>query len=221
VESVHGVLEWFIILAIIAVGFVVDRAAPCKRARYPLYAALLLMSFIFDLNKVSFRYDAVNAALYFLMMAIIVEALLICVRKKSRLLLGGALVMFVPVFLYLYAALLLVVPLPCHDRDGGGVIGVYDACGGKRYALAKRLSFDPFRPARVYGLYRDIRHTPLKKQVDRYVAPNGYLEASFSPQWSCLSGGRVKVELIVDGYTLWVLEDKDNADGEQSGSAHP
>jgi len=208
VESAHGVLEWFIILAIIAAGFAVDRAAPWKRARYLFYTALLLTVFILDLNKVTFRYAAVNAALYFLLMLIIVEVVLICVRKKSKLLLGGAFVLLAPVFLYLYAALLLIVPLPCHAADGGGVVGAYDACGGKRYAVIKRLSFDPFRPARVYGLYRDIRHTPLRKQVDKYVAPSGYLEASFSPQWSCLSDGRARAELIVDGYTLWTLEDK-------------
>jgi len=204
VESAHGVLEWFIILAIIAVGFAVDRAALWKRARYMIYAALLLTVFIFDLNKVSFRSAAVNAALYFLLMAIIVEVVLICVRKRSKLLLGGAFVLLVPVFLYLYAALLLIVPLPCH----GGVVSTYEACGGKRYALAKRLTFDPLRPAWVYGLNRDIRHTPLKKQTDRYITPNGYLEAGFSQRWRCLGDGRAQVELVVDGYTLWVLEDK-------------
>jgi len=55
---------------------------------------------------------------------------------------------------------------------------------------------------------RDIRYTPLRKQVDRYIAPSGYLEAAFSPRWRCLGGGRAQAELIVDGYTLWVLEDK-------------
>jgi len=207
VESIHGVLEWFIIPAIISAGFVVDRVAPCKRARYPLYIALLLMLFVFDLNNISFRYNAVNAVIYLLVLIIIVEAVLNCVRKKSRLLLGGALALFVPVFLYVYAALLLIVPLPCHNNSGG-VVNVYEECGGKRYVLAKRLTFDPFRPAWVYGLNRDIRHTPLKKQVDKYVTPNGYLEAGFSQQWRCLGDGRAQVGLIADGYTLWVLEDK-------------
>jgi hypothetical protein len=207
VESIHGVLEWFIILAIVSVGFAVDRAAPYKRARYPLYIVLLLMLFIFDLNKISFRSNVVNAILYFFVMVIIVEVVLICVRKRSRLLLGGAFVLLVPVFLYVYAALLLIVPLPCHDR-GGGVVGTYEACGGKRYVLTKRLSFDPLKPTRVYGLNRDIRYTPLKKQVDRYSAPKSYLEAEFSPQWQCLSDGRARADLVVDGYTLWTLEDK-------------
>ena len=206
-ESIHGVLEWFIILTIISIGFVVDRVAPYKRVRYPIYVTLLLAEFIFDLNKFSFRYAAVNAALYFLVMVIIVELALISVRKKSRILLGGVLVLLVPVFLYAYAALLLIVPLPCHDR-GYGIVGAYEACGAKRYVLTKRLSFDPFKPARVYGLSKDIRHTPLKKQVDRYTVPSGYLEAGFSPQWRCLGDGRAQVELVIDGYTLWVLEDK-------------
>jgi len=207
VESVHGVFEWFLILAVISLGFIVDRFAPYKRWRYLFYVALLLTMFILDLNKASFRSDAVNAVMYLLVMVIIVEVVLICVRKKSRLLLGGALVLFVPVFLYVYAALLLIVPLPCHDRSAG-VVGTYEACGGKRYVLTKRLSFDPLKPARVYGLNREIRHTPLKKQVDKFSAPKGYIEAEFSPLWSCLSDGRAKAELVVDGYTLWTLEDK-------------
>ena len=207
-ESIHGVLEWFIILAIISVGFVVDRVAPYKRARYPLYAVLLLIMFILDLNKASFRSNIVNAALYILVLVIIVEIVLICVRKKSKLLLGGALVLFVPVFLYVYSALLLIVPLPCHNNSGD-VASVYESCDGKRYALVKRWTFDPFRPAWVYGLNKDIRHTPLKKQVDKYITPSGYLEAGFSQRWRCAGdGGRASVELIVDGYTLWVLQDK-------------
>lgn len=206
-ESVHGVLEWFIILALVAVGIAVNRAAPYRRIRYPLYTVLLLMLFIFDLNKVSFRSDAVNAVLYFFVTVIIVEVILICVGKKSLLLLGGAFVLLVPVFLYVYAAWLLIVPLPCHSSSGA-VMGTYGACGGKKYVLTNRLSFDPFKPARVYSLNRDIRHTPLKRQVDKYSAPNGYLEAVFSPQWRCLDDGRARVELIVDGYTIWVLEDK-------------
>jgi hypothetical protein len=207
VESIHGVLEWFIILAIVAAGIAVDRVAPYKRVRYPLYIVLLLTLFIFDLNKVSFRHNAVNAVMYFFVTVIIVEAVLICVRKKSVLLLGGAFVMLVPVFLYVYAALLLIVPLPCHKKSGG-ILGTYEACGGHKYALTKRLSFDPLKPTQVYSLNKDIRHTPLKKQVDKYSAPSGYLEASFHPQWRCLSDGRAQAELIVDGYTLWVLEDK-------------
>ncbi len=206
-ESIHGVLEWFIIMAIIAVGITVDRAAPYKRVRYPLYIVLLLMLFIFDLNKVSFRHNAVNAVMYFFVLVIIVEVFIICVRKKSMLLIGGAFVLFVPVFLYVYAAFLLIVPLPCH-KGSGEVVGAYEACGGHRYVLTKRLSFDPLKPACVYSLNRDIRHTPLKKQVDEYSTPGGYLEASFSPQWRCLSDGRAQAELIIDGYTLWVLEDK-------------
>jgi len=207
VESLHGVSEWFLILVIISIGFVVDRVAPYKRVRYAIYAALLLMEFIFDLNKTSFRSDVVNAVLYFFVMVIIVEIVLICVRKKSRLLLGGAFMLLVPVFLYAYAAFLLIVPLPCHNLDNG-LVGAYEACGGKRYALVKRLSFDPFRPARVYGLNVDVRNTPLKKQVDKYVVPKGYLEAGFSPLWRCAGDGRAQVELTVDGYTLWALKDK-------------
>jgi len=206
VESIHGVLEWFILLAIVSAGFVVDRVAPYKRGRYLFYVVLLLMTFIFDLNKASFRSDIVNAIQYLLVLVIIVEIVLICVRKKSKLLLGGAFVLFVPVFLYVYSALLLIVPLPCHDKRGE-IVSVYEDCVGKKYTLAKRLSFDPFRPAWVYGLNKDIRRTPLKKQVDKYVTPNGYLESGFSQQWRCV-GDRAQVELNVDGYTLWVLEDK-------------
>ncbi len=206
-ESLHGVLEWFIILAIVAVGVAVDRAVPYKRVRYPLYIVLLLTLFIFDLNKVSFRSGAVNAVLYFFVMVIIVEVFLICIRKKSVLLLGGAFVALVPVFMYVYAAWLLIVPLPCHNMSGW-VLGTYEACGGKKYALTSRLSFDPIKQTRVYSLSRDIRHTPLKKRVDEYSVPNGYLEAAFSTQWRCLGDGRAQAELIVDGYTLWVLEDK-------------
>jgi len=207
VESIHGVLEWFIILAIIAVGIAVDRAAPYKRVRYPLYVVLLLTLFIFDLNKVSFRHNAVNAVMYFLVLVIIVEVVLICVRKKSMLLIGGAFVLLAPVFLYVYAALLLIVPLPCHEGSVA-IAGTYEACGGHRYVLTKRLSFDPLKPARVYSLNRDIRHTPLRKQVDEYSPPSGYLEASFYPEWRCPDDGRAQADLIVDGYALWTLKDK-------------
>jgi hypothetical protein len=207
-ESIHGVLEWFILLALIAAGFAVDRFAPRVRGRYLAYAGAMLAAFIFDLNGVSFRHDAANAALYLSVMVIIVEVFLFCARKKSRLLFGGAFVLLVPVFLYAYAALLLAVPLPCHGGGGAGVVGRYEACDGGRYALRRRLSFDPFGPARVYELEREIRHTPLKKRVDKYRAPDGYLEAWFSPRWECMPNGRARVDLITDGYALWSLLDK-------------
>jgi hypothetical protein len=203
----HAVLEWFIVLLVIAAGLAVDRFAPAKNIRYPLYIAVLLTAFIFDLNKFSFRVAALNAVFYFAILLIVTEVFWICVRKKSKLLLGGAFVLLVPVFLYAFAAFLLIVPLPCHKNTGGRV-GAYKACAGKSYALAKRLSFDPFNPAQVYILTRDLPHTPLKKQVDKFIAPKGYIEAVFSPDWQCQEGGRAKVDLYIDGYVLWSLEDK-------------
>jgi len=61
----------------------------------------------------------------------------------------------------------------------------------------------------VYSLTRDINHTPLKRQVDRYAVPNGYFEKEFTPQWHCLDGNRLKLDLFIDGYVLWSLLDKD------------
>jgi hypothetical protein len=206
-EAVHGVLEWFIILAVVAAGIAVDRLVPYRRVRYPVYAALLLTAFIFDLNRVTFRYEAANAALCLSVMLIIVELVLICVRKRSRFLLVGAFALLVPVFLYACAGFLLNVSLPCHE-DGGSVLSRYDGCAGKRYEVFRRLSFDPFRPARVYSLGRDIRYTPLRKEVDRFTAPDGYLEARFSTRWECAQGGCAKVDLTVNGYALWTLVDK-------------
>jgi len=205
-EPIHGVLEWFIIIFIVAGGFAVNRWVPLKKARYPFYAALLLGAFILDLNRASFRSEALNCVLYLFILFALAEVFWICVRKKSRLLLGGAFVALVPVFLYVYAALLLTVPLPCHELRLG-VAGRH-ICGTRDYALTRRLSFDPFAPAQVYILNRDIRHTPLKRQLDKYRAPKGYIEANFAPQWECKADGKAKVDLYIDGYTLWTLEEK-------------
>ena len=205
-EPIHGVLEWFIIVFIVGGGFAVNRWAPLKNARRPFYVALLLGAFILDLNKASFRSDVLNAVLYLFVLFAVSEAFWVCIRKKSRLLLTGAFVALVPVFLYAYAALLLTVPLPCHDLRKE----LFDEykCGAVDYALTKRLSFDPFAPAQVYILTKDIRRTPLKRQIDKYPAPKGYIEAQFVPQWECKADGRAKVNLYIDGYTLWSLEDK-------------
>jgi len=205
-ESTHGVLEWFIIVFIVVGGFAVNRWAPLKNVRYPFYVALLLGAFILDLNKASFRSGALNAVLYLFVLFAVSEAFWVCIRKKSRLLLTGAFVALVPVFLYAYAAFLLTVPLPCHDLRRE-LLGEYK-CGAGDYALTKRLSFDPFAPAQVYILTKDIRYTPLKRQIDRYPAPKGYIEAKFVPQWECKADGKAKVDLFIDGYTLWSLEEK-------------
>jgi hypothetical protein len=206
VESIHGVLEWFIIVFLAVGGFAVGRWVPLRKVRYPFYVFLLLGAFILDLNKASFRSDVANAVFYLFILFALSEVFWICVRKRSRLLLSGAFVALVPVFLYAYAAFLLTVPLPCHDLR----TEVFDEykCGAGDYTLTKRLSFDPFAPAQVYILTKDIRYTPLKRQIDRYPAPKGYIEAQFVPQWECTAGGKAKVNLHIDGYTLWSLEEK-------------
>jgi len=205
-EAVHGVFEWFIIVAVMLAGFAVSRA-PFRRIRYTLYVVLLLTAFVLDLNNATFRSDTANLAFYALMLLAITEIFWAAVRKKSKLLLCGSFVGLAPVFLYIYAAVLLIAPLPCHEnRDE--LIDEYKSCSFGAYTLTKRLSFDPFNPAQVYILYRDIKNTPLKKQTDKFPAPKGYIEAKFVPRWQCREDGRAKVMLYIDGYTLWSLEDK-------------
>jgi hypothetical protein len=205
----HGIFEALPLLFFIAAGFPLDRWVPAKKARYACYAALLLTAFIFDLNKVSFRAAALNAVFYSLVLVVISELLWICVRKKGRLLMGGALVVFVPFFVYVYLALLMLLPFPCHE-DKKAIKGEF-TCEEREYSLRKRLSFDIFNPAQIYILTRDIRRTPLLRQVDKFPAPKGYIEAEFTPIWQCRPDG-VKVDLEIDGYTLWSLKDEPNED---------
>jgi len=209
VEALHGVLEALPLLLFIVAGFPIDRWVPARKARYLFYAALLLTAFIFDLNKVSFRTDLLNIIFYSLILVAISELLWICVRKKGRLLMGGALVIFIPFFVYAYVAVLMFLPFPCHV-DKKEIAGEFQ-CGEREYILHKRLSFDIFNPAQVYILTRNLRRTPLLRQVDKFPAPKGYIEAEFIPRWQCLSGG-VKVDLYIDGYTLWSLKEEPKED---------
>jgi hypothetical protein len=192
-----------------AAGFPLDRWAPYRKARCWFYALLLLTAFIFDLNKVTFESDWMDIVFWSVILVAISELFWISVRKKSRLLLGGALVMFVPVFVYVYFALLMILPMPCHENQNEVVSG-HD-CGHASYVLKKRLSFDIFKPARVYTLIRDIKRWPIEMQVDKFPAPKGYIEAQFEPRWQCLSGkarNGVQVDLYIDGYTLWSLKEE-------------
>jgi hypothetical protein len=209
VKALHGMLEALPLLLFIVAGFSLDRWVSARKARYLFYAALLLTAFIFDLNKVSFRVSPLNILFYSLILAVISELLWICARKKGRLLMGGALVIFVPFFVYAYFALLMLLPFPCHV-DKKAIKGEFK-CGEREYVLRKRLSFDVFNPAQVYILTRNLRRTPLLRQVDKFPAPKGYLEAEFTPIWQCHNDG-VKVDLEIDGYTLWSLKDKPNED---------
>jgi len=209
IEALHGVLEWLPLLLFAVVGFPLDRWLPARKIRYILYAALLLIAFIFDLNKVSFRVSWLNILFYSLILTVISELLWICLRKKSRLLMGGALVIFVPFFVYAYFAVLMFLPFPCHENRNE-ITGEFQ-CDAGEYTLHKRLSFDIFKPAQVYILTRDLRRTPFLRQVDKFPAPRGYIEAVFTPKWQCINGG-VKVDLYIDGYTLWSLKEEPNDD---------
>jgi len=202
-------LEWLSLLLFAVIGFPLDRWVPARKGRYMFYAALLLTAFIFDLNRVSFRADFLNIIFYSLILAVISELLWICARKKSRLLMGGALVIFVPIFVYTYLAVLMLMPFPCH-ADRNGIIGNFQ-CDAREYTLRRRLSFDIFNPAQVYILTRNLRRTPLLRQIDKFPAPSGYMEAEFTPQWQCSDSG-VRAGLYIDGYTLWTLRDKSNED---------
>jgi hypothetical protein len=201
-------LEWVPLALFAVAGLPLDRRVPARRARQWFYAALLLTAFIFDLNKVTFRSDIADAVFWSLILIALSELFWAVVRKESRLLLGGALVLFVPVFVYVYFALLMLLPLPCHDNMKA-VIGSGE-CGAAQYTVKKRLSFDIFKPAQILVLVRDVKSVPfLEKQVDKYQAPKGYMEAAFTPQWRCEEDGAF-ADLVVDGGIVWSLKEEFN-----------
>ena len=215
-EAIHGVLEWFIMIFVTLAGFAVGRWVPAHRFRILFGAVLLLTAFIFDLNNVKFRSEIANFVFYLLILVTVSETFWACVRKNSKILLSGALVMLIPVFIYVYAAMLLILPLPCHENRSELVSG-YAGCDFGNYTVRKRLSFDPFSPAMLYTLSRNIRKTPLRKQVDKFTAPRGYVEAAFAPEWQCRADGKAKALLFIDGYLLWTLEEK--SEEEKYGAA--
>lgn len=206
----HGTLEWLIIVLIAISGYITDRFLPGRRVRYPIYALLMLTAFIFDLNEVVFRANALNAVWYGLILLIIAEIFWKSLRKRSKPLLCAVFVGLPPVFLFVFAAALLSVPLPCHNLTGG-TVGERTECGGGVYSLSVRPSFDPFKPGRIFALHRDIRFAPLKRRVDSYAIPEVFAGTRLTPHWECApgpAGDAVRVRLSADGYILWALRDK-------------
>ena len=204
--SLHGIFEWIFVLLMFLAGFAADRFLPARRPRYMFYAVLLLTAFIFDLNGVIFRADVLNAVWYAVILLVIAEIFWKCVRKRSRPLLCGAFVLIPPTFLFIFAAALLYVPMPCHKRTNG-LVESYADCDGGAFSLSVRQSFDPFKPGRIYSLSKDIRLTPLKRRIDRFSVPPPFAGTRLTTRWECAEGG-LRAYLYADKYILWTLCDK-------------
>jgi len=199
----HGLLELLLPVFIGAAGFVINRWAPLRKARYSLYAAIFLVAFIFDLNNISFASDTLNSLFYLVVFVAISEIVWLCAAKKNKLLLGCALCVFAPLFIYLYAAALVILPFPCHEGKRA-VVERYN-CGSHSYILKKQPSLDVFQPGHVYILSRSTGSAQLQKRIDKYLTPKGYYDAYIAPRHECAADG-IKIDLYVDdSYVLWSL----------------
>lgn len=199
----HGTFEWFLIVFIGALGFALNKWTPLKKIRYFVYGVIFLTAFIFDLNHISFASNNLNALLYLAVLTAMTELVWLCGAQKKSILLGAGLVVFVPLFIYIYAAALLIIPFPCHENKNV-TIGKY-ICGSESYILKKSPKLDVFEPGHVYTLYRSIQRYPLEKRVDKYTTPKGYYDSYINPKHKCLPDG-VKIDLYVDDdYVLWSL----------------
>ncbi|MDR0306402.1 MAG: hypothetical protein LBI42_06135 [Chitinispirillales bacterium] len=202
----HGILEWILPIAVIVLGFIFNRWVPLRKVRYSLYAVILFTAFIFDLNKIAFASDTVNSLSYLTILIALSEIVWICEAKKNRLLLGGALIVFAPLFIYVYTAAMVILPFPCHSSKNA-VVDRF-SCGSTAYVLRKRPSLDIFEPGHIYILCRAKGVGLFEKRVDRYTTPQGYYSACISPKHQCMADG-IKIDLYVDNnYVLWSLGEK-------------
>ncbi|MDR2728545.1 MAG: hypothetical protein LBB56_05375 [Chitinispirillales bacterium] len=162
-----------------------------------------MTAFIFDLNHISFASSNLNALFYLAVITAMTELIWLCGAQKKPILLGAGLIIFVPVFIYIYTAVLPAAPFPCHENKNV-TIGEY-VCGTEHYVLKKSPNLDLFEPGHAYTLYRSIKRYPVQKKIDRYVTPKGYYDSYINPKHQCLPDG-VKVDLYVDDdYVLWSI----------------
>ena len=199
----HIILEWLLVVSIGAIGFALNKWAPLKKMRYFVYALIFLGAFIFDLNNVSFAANSLNALLYLVILTAMTELVWLCAAKKSKILLGAALVVFVPVFVSILISLLVIMPLPCHENKN--VIVDKYTCASESYILKRRPSLDVYEPKHVYTLYRSIQNYPIVRKIDKYITPEGYFKAYINPRHQCFSDW-IKIDLYAeDSYILWSL----------------
>jgi len=202
----HGIFEWLFAAFIGTLGFTLNKWAPLKKIRYYVYAVIFSGTFIFDLNNFSFTSDTVNTLLYLSVLIAITELVWLCASKKNKYLLGAALTIFVPIFIFIYTTVLAITPFPCHENKNV-TINKY-TCASESYILKKRPNLDPFEPGHTYTLYRSIPRYPIVKRIDKYTTPKGFYSAHINPKQERLSDG-IKIDLYVDdSYVLWSLVSK-------------
>jgi len=186
-----------------AFGFALNKWAPLKRIRYFVYALIFLCAFIFDLNKFSFVSGSLNVLLYLAVLTAITELVWLCAAKKSKILLGAALIISVPLFISIYISALVIIPFPCCGNKAV-IVDKYN-CASESYILKKRPAPDAPEPGHVYVLYRSVGRYPIVKRIDKYMTPKGYYNAYINPKPECLSDG-IKIDLYAeDSYVLWSL----------------
>ncbi len=197
------ILLWLVPLLVIPVSYVFCRYVPLRKARYYLYAVVLIAAFFLNLFQISFWNELFDAIEFILINFICMEFFWNLLRVKSRKLFC----VFLAVALCIYGFELRrwIIAGPNHARElwKPFTASIYHR-GNVEYAVREHDLFNMVHPARLLVLSKKLGGLPFEKQISSYRTPEGFGYADFTYKWS-ETGQGVRLDLHTAGYRLWTM----------------
>lgn len=197
------VLLWSIPFLVIPASFVFWKYFPFRKARWCLYAVVLIAAFFMNLSHVSFRNELFDVAGWIGVNFILAEFFWNLLKVKNRNL-----------FMIVFILALCAYGFEFRHWFAAGTENVYrlwapQAAGTYRrgsssYTVREYVLYCSVRPTRSIVLSKQLGKTLFEKQMKRYRTPRGYGGVAITYRWSDTPEG-IRLDIYAAGRRIWTM----------------
>lgn len=189
---------------VIAAGFLTSTIKRYRYTRLGIYATVLFLAFLFDLQATSFYDDKLDIVFSLMTLLVLADFFWRGVRLKFMIIRYGSLAAGCALFIWAYSGWMLQGPGGIHCRWEKEEVASNAGANGKYHIKEEVVSEKDTTLAREFVLYRNRLLPFLEQQCHEYRIPEGYEKADFSFDWKN-ADQTVEVQIIGDNDTLWTL----------------
>ena len=205
--STCQILLWLTPFFMLGAGFLTSMVSRFRLNRYGIYALILFVAFLFDLQSKSFYNDKYDLIFAQLVVWVFADFFWRIIRRKNRYLRIGGFVVGLLLFSWNYHEWILVGPKSLNRLWNAQVLTEKNE-KNTIYYVKRRC------PIRFRGnsscnlvLLKKVQPTFIEQRIDLYQMPEGYEKADINFQWQRIEE-LVTVQIIGDHDTLWTLTEK-------------
>jgi len=188
-------LLWIVPLLIIPVSYVLCRYVPLRKARYYVYAAVLIAAFFLNLFLISFWNELFDTVEFILVNFICAEFFWNLLRMKKRRFFRALFIIALCAYGFELRHWIIAGPNNAQELWKPVTAGVYQ-CGDIQYAVREH---GLFPSARLLVLSRRIGRLPFEKTIGAFRTPEGFKYADFTYSWSTTCQG-VRLDISTADY---------------------